>query len=72
MKTVIFEGKEYKVEDWVNYIARDEDSYAYKYEVSPYLDSTVHGEWIVDSGNIELLGKSFNIAVDWETSLVKV
>ena len=64
MKTITFEGKEYEVEDWVNYVATDSNGRIYGYQYEPIKGSRIWsdngGEWseIYDYG--------------WKDSLVKV
>ena len=35
MKNIVYMGQEYEVEDWVNYVAMDEDGEIWGYESEP-------------------------------------
>lgn len=66
MKTVIYHGKEFEVNDWVNFIATDCDGKVWEFEDKPY---SSRGYWL----NREQCGKckrigSLNID-NWESSL---
>jgi hypothetical protein len=68
MKTITFEGKEYQVEDWVRYVARDSDSYIYGYEHRPELHNQ---SWEDDvNRNVFHIGWGDNIL--WYESLKEV
>ncbi len=68
MKTITFEGKQYEVEDWVNYIARDHDGEIYGYEAEPIiLDRT----WWDNVGDTKF--KLIDLfSAKWQDSLTKV
>jgi len=66
----MFEGIEYEVGDWCNYIAKDKDGDVYGFEEIPGR-SKIHPIWIdvigthcVFLGNVD--------GENWENSLVKV
>ena len=47
MKTIEFQGAEYQVQDWVNWVAMDDDGELYGYENKPY---KTDGEWFPQKG----------------------
>lgn len=71
MKTIIFEGKEYKVPDWVEFVAKDENQKIFGYKESDVV--LCKSEWLPKIINHSwfYLGKSDSKS-DWQNSKVKV
>ena len=67
MKTIKFEGQEYEVEDWVNYVARDEECLIFGYELEP-----IKGGRSWHPIGFEGRMTKLYLAVPWNKSLVKV
>lgn len=63
MKTIEFEGKKYEVEDWVNWVARDESDSVFIYDEKPSLGISI---WM-PCGRVKQLLRD-----DWQDSLTKV
>lgn len=71
MKTIEFEGKKYRVEDGVNWAAKDNDGEIWAFTDKPNL--TEDGCWYLDSYSLHsayLLGETDDIC--WQDSLTKV
>ena len=67
MKTITFEGNEYEVEDWVKYVARDEDGDICAFENKPFM---YRNYWSTDNvGKVHRMGAELD---DWENSLIEV
>lgn len=66
MKKINFHGKEYEVEDWVNWVAIDEDGVIYGYEDEP---EAGFATWI-NSKRFARIPESY--AELWKNSLTKV
>lgn len=67
MKTINYRGKEYIVEDWVNFVAMDIDGDIYAFENEPEKDD--FGEWMNIKGEVLQIDYVNN---GWENSLEKV
>ncbi len=68
MKTVTFEGQQYELKNWANYIARDKDGSVFQFELDPTIK--FGHSWFTDGG------KYFRVQPidqkDWRESKVKV
>ena len=64
MKTIKFEGVEYEVEDWVNFVARDFDGDVYGYESRPVQQKSL----FYSEGRYAVL----KTPEDWKDSLIEV
>lgn len=62
METITYRGKQYEVEDWVNFVAMDGSGEIFAYETEPSIEP---GE----QNRVEWIGRE---PVDWEESLEKV
>lgn len=67
MKTITYRGKQYEVEDWVNFVAMDSDGMIYGYETKP--ENGLSDEWFNTGGKVCWIGSEHN---EWEDSLEKV
>jgi len=65
-KTITFEGREYKVPVWVEWVARDEDSSIYGYENKP---DVYEGVFISPKPKSIFIARNY---VDFRVSLTKV
>lgn len=66
-KTVTFEGKQYDVPVWVNWVARDKNGDVYGYEYPPtvaYYDGSIFSKY---HGMVKFLGNSANKIKWWDT-----
>lgn len=66
MKQINYRGTTVEVEDWVNYVATDQDGAVWLFENIPYKDAD---EWINIDGNIAPVDMC---VLHWEQSLEKV
>ncbi len=71
-KEILYEGANYDVPLWVNYIARDKGGAIWVYEIEPVIiEGTV---WMVGSDHagkrMELIGNNFNCT--WDKSLQSI
>lgn len=70
MKTIEFEGKQYEVEDWVKFVARDEDGSINGYEAEPYQSRPESNEWCCRNiFRICSISETFD---NWDKSLTEV
>lgn len=68
MKTVKYQGKEFEVSDWVNFIATDEDGSIWGFENKPKLNID-KDMWSTSFGRFKQVSDTFN---DWENSLEEI
>ena len=67
MKTIKYHGKQYEVEDWVNFVAMDADGDIYGYEHEPHIH--LSDQWVRATGKVESIGIE---STEWDNSLEKV
>ena len=65
-KTITFEGQQYDVPVWVNWVARDSGGSVYGYDVQPNKGA---GMWLNYSENYILLSAGLTA---WDESLISV
>lgn len=65
MKKIIFEGNEYEVEKWVNFISKDEDGEVKAHEVAPVKGTDY---WCA----LDRFSTLMNADGSWRDSLTKV
>lgn len=68
MKTITYRGKEYEVEDWVNFVAMDDNGEIFGYEHRP-IRSMTNKKFFNALGDVTCIGVE---PADWENSLEKV
>lgn len=69
MKNITYRGKEFEVEDWVNFVATDESGDIYGYEHEPKQDGYEY-TWFDETGGEWCL--IYESEVNWRDSLEKV
>lgn len=68
MKVINYRGITAEVEDWVNFIATDEDGEIWGFENKPSVN--MYGSmWLERTGRFDRVNNTFS---DWENSLEKV
>lgn len=68
MKTVKYQGKEFEISDWVNFIATDKDGDTWGFENKPEMNID-ENMWSTSFGRYEYVTDTFN---NWVDSLEEI